>query len=100
MTWLTACCVAHSGTTLGVLDASHLKDLGLPCFDDPVRKGAQTDPCTPQKTQGSHRARKFQLGETLPVVPARIVKRVLHSDCIDMAELMEDNLELPVTEPI
>ena len=37
---------------------------------------------------------KFQLGETLPVVPAMIVCRILRGDFLDMAELTEDNLEL------
>ena len=36
---------------------------------------------------------KFQLGGTLPVVPARIVRRIC-GDFIDMAELTEENLEL------
>ena len=35
-----------------------------------------------------------QLGEILPVVPARIVRRVLRGDYVDMAELTEENLEL------
>ena len=37
---------------------------------------------------------KFQLGETLPVVPARIVCRVFRGDFVDMAELTEEYLEL------
>ena len=63
VTLLTASCVDHAGTTLGVLDASCLKELGLPSFDDPVGKGAPTDPCTPHATQWSPIAQKFQLGE-------------------------------------
>ncbi len=39
-------------------------------------------------------AGKFQLGETLPVVPARIVRRILKGDFVDMAELSEENLEV------
>ena len=67
MILLTACRVAHAGTTLGMFDAGRLKDLGLPSLDDSVGKGTPADPCTPHKTQGSPIARKFQLGETLPV---------------------------------
>ena len=48
------------------------------------------------KAQGtpSVAAQKFQLGETLPVVPAYIVRRVLRGDYVDMVELTEENLEL------
>ena len=36
----------------------------------------------------------FNLSENLPVVPARLVKRILKSDYIDMAELLKDNMEV------
>ena len=42
----------------------------------------------------SEAAGKFQLGETLPVVPSRIVARILRGDFVDMAELGEEHLEL------
>ena len=68
MILLTACCsVAHAWTTLAMFDAGRLKDQGLPSFDNSVGKGTPADTCTPHKTQGSPIARKFQLGETLPV---------------------------------
>ena len=38
-------------------------------------------------------APKFQLGETLPVVPARTVRRILRGKFVDMAELSEEHLE-------
>lgn len=38
--------------------------------------------------------RKFMLGVNSPVVPARIVKRILSCDFGDMAELSNENLEL------
>jgi len=39
-------------------------------------------------------AQKFQLGPTLPVVLARIVRGVLREDYVDMTELTEESLEL------
>ena len=42
----------------------------------------------------SEAAGKFQLGETLPVVPSRIVARIHRGDFVDMAELGEEHLEL------
>ena len=36
---------------------------------------------------------KLQLGETMPVVSARMVHHILKGDFVDMAELSEDHLE-------
>ena len=36
-------------------------------------------------------ASKFQLGATLPVLSARIVKRILRGDFVDIAEFSEAN---------
>lgn len=80
-----------------------MRDLGLPVFDDhgspsvapvegPKCVGAGREPASSKK--GDVTVQKFQLGPTLPVVPARIVRRVLRGDYVDMAELSEDNLEL------
>ncbi len=38
-------------------------------------------------------SRPFVLGESLPVVPAKLVKRILKGEYIDMAELLRDNVE-------
>ncbi len=51
--------------------------------------GASRD--LPGSSSGPH---KFQLGETLPVVSARLVRRVVRGDYIDMAEFTKDHLEL------
>ncbi len=37
--------------------------------------------------------RPFVLGEALPVVPAKMVKRILKGEFVDMAELLKDNVE-------
>ena len=74
-----------------------MRDLGLPSFDDPVGSVGLGEEVGGGRSQGPGSAavcQKFQLGETLPVVPARIVRRVLRGDFVDMAELTEDNLEL------
>ena len=77
-------------SSLGELDASRVRDLGLliinalrPVGSDgpgPSMPTPEPLPCTPAK---------FQLGKTLPVVPARIVRCILRGDLIDMAELTE-----------
>ena len=65
------------GPALGAFDASLVRDLGLPTIGtepglvgpggaDPSGTVASGDASGPGSTQ------KFQLGETLPVVPARI----------------------------
>ena len=35
----------------------------------------------------------FVLSEALPVVPAKLVKRILRGEYVDMSELLSDNLE-------
>ena len=80
-----------------------MRDLGLPVINDdvppsvapvvgPKSAGAGLEPASTKK--GDVAVQKYQLGPTLPVVPARIVRRVLRGDYVDMAELTEDNLEL------
>ena len=32
------------------------------------------------------------LADTLPVIPAKLVKRILKGDFVDMAELLKDNI--------
>ena len=36
----------------------------------------------------------FLLGEALPVVPEKLVKRILKPVFVDMAELLKDNMEV------
>ena len=81
---------------MGVFDASRVRDLGLPPFEDPPLPSGAGETGGGAKTQGTSGpvVQKFQLGPTLPVVPARIVRHVLRGDFVDMAELTEENLEL------
>ena len=94
---LPACwCVTHAGPGLGVFDAGRVRDLGLTSFEDHLGPVGPGEVSGGTKAWGipSVAAQKFQLGETLPVVPARIVRRVLHGDYVDMADVTEENLEL------
>ena len=36
----------------------------------------------------------FILGESLPVVPEKLVKRIIKGDYLDMAETLSDNMEV------
>ena len=92
---LLMCCCSHVGTCLGGFDSNRVPELNLPAFPSApdavepaagvVRKAASEDAKGP---------RKFMLGVNSPVVPARIVKRILHCDFGVMAELSSENLEL------
>ncbi len=95
------CVGVHVG--LGTVEADRVRDLGLPAFDDHVSpsvtpveelKRVGAGPVSANTKKGDTTVQKFQLGPTLPVVPARIVRCVLRGDYVDMAELTEDNLEL------
>lgn len=53
-----------------------------------------------QEPPGGRKGRKgeteesiFVLSESLPVVPAKLVRRILRAEYIDMAELLKDNME-------
>ena len=80
---------------MGEFDSDRVPELNLPAFPSAhdavepaagvVRKAASEDAKGP---------RKFMLGVNYPVVPAKIVKRILHCDFGDMAELSTENLEL------
>ena len=69
-------CVSHAGPSLGVFDEGRVRDLGLPSFEDSVGSVGLGEEVGGRRSQGPGGAavcQKFQLGETLPVVPARIV---------------------------
>lgn len=36
----------------------------------------------------------FILSEALPIIPAKLVRRILKGEFIDMAELLKDNMEV------
>lgn len=47
-----------------------------------------------QRGEVEQEAQPFVLSETLPVVPAKLVKKVVTGDFVDMAELLKDNIEV------
>ena len=49
---------------------------------------------TPQEGEAGMDSRPFVLGEALPVVPAKMVRRILKGEFIDTAELLKDNVEV------
>ncbi len=89
-------CTASLGPRLGEFDAGRVRDLSLPTMAENLVSpgGAGSEPGKAIGAPPESPAGKFQLGETLPVVPARIVRRILKGDFVDMAELSEENLEV------
>jgi len=85
-----------------MFESSKAMDLGLLAIDAaPSPEGHDGEgPLAPVMSSVSMPAssgngsQKFQLGVTLPVVPAGIVQCILHGDYVDMVELSKENLEL------
>ena len=79
-----------AGAGLGVFDAGAVADLGLPMsaadlgLVDPVRVDGAVA-VEPVPIGGE--PQKFPMGVTLPTVPARLVKRILAGEFVDMGEL-------------
>lgn len=72
--------------------------MGLSTFGDPGSQSSAGDPeevlevrAKEPKKAGEPAA--FILGEALPVVPARLVRKILNGEFVDMAELLRDNME-------
>ena len=83
------------GSSLGVFDPDRVPELHLPTFPSaPV--AVEPEAMCGRKTASKEALGpcKFMLGVNSPVVPARIVKRILSCDFGDMAELSNENLEL------
>ncbi len=89
-------CTVSLGSSLGEYDASRVVDLGLPTIASALGR-VEPAPVKPVKATflpSEPPTTKFQLGETLSLVPVRIVCHIVKGDFVDMAELMEENLEL------
>ena len=92
-------------SSLGAFDASLVRDLGLPTIGtkpSPVESGGSdlSGAVASGDASGPGSAQKFQLGETLPVVPARIVRCILRGDFVNMVEPSEEYLELELTRSL
>ena len=84
---------------------SKVKELQLPVFNpnggqgENVRKQAVELPRGDEdkgteELASTFGATSFILGESLPVVPAKLVKRIIRGDYLDMAEMLSDNMEV------
>ena len=64
----------------------------------PGREGrGLSEPCRAEAVERKgleQEYRPFILSEALPVVPAKLVKRILRGEYVDMAELLKDNMEV------
>jgi len=94
-------CYISVGLSLGEFDAGRVRDLGLPTIGIFSRaSGARrAQPWGASARSVSSRILRGALPPNsslgaLPVVPARTVRRILHGDFVDMAELSEEHLEL------
>lgn len=84
--------------------------MGLEVFPDPggsEGRRVREEPLERESTAGSDRAERgarkeeparetmfvFVLSEALPVVPAKLVRRILKAEYVDMSELLKDNME-------
>lgn len=79
------------------VDPARVRALGLATFDG--EKGAtgeenQQAPGEKREAAGTKKeAATFILSEALPVIPAKLVKRILKGEFVDMADLLKDNME-------
>ena len=90
-----------AGATLGGEgDPVAVRELELPSFESSVGPPAvEAEAETPgggpsvRKREAEMEAQPFVLSETLPVVPAKLVKKITRGEFVDMAELLKDNIE-------
>ena len=80
---------------LGVFDAGAVAGLGLPTtVIDPgsVDPGQVDGAIAVDPASISDDPQKFSMGVTLPTVPARLVKRILAGEYVEMGELSQETL--------
>ena len=86
-------------------DPEAVRELGLPAFETEPRStaievsegetagGAAAGAAAARKREVNPDTLPFVLSETLPVVPAKLVRKILSGEFVDMAELLKDNME-------
>ena len=96
---------SNLGDELGKeVESSLVKKLQLPAFSASLEKAGLEIVSNKEKETLKFMAQSgkmneseafppFILGEALPVVPAKLAKRILRGEYIDMAELLKDNIE-------
>ncbi len=85
----------------GEPDAARVRALGLPTFGE-AESSMKTKAVEKRMVQKEKEASKqqktgeapFVLSEALPVIPAKLVKRVEKEEFVDMADFLKDNMEL------
>ncbi len=79
-------------------NSREVERLGLPTFPSQREESTAGDPGvvkpSPSKDEALEDAEgPFILSEALPVIPAKLVRRILRPEYVDMAELLKDNME-------
>ena len=80
-------------------DPAAVSDLSLPTFTGEAAEGREMAPVvhpevSGKKAESGEEFAPFVMSESLPVVPSKLVKRIVKGDYVDMAKLLKDNLEL------
>ena len=70
-----------------------LRALDLPMFETAGPPAAGTLPKEKGKTKEESLTHPFIVGAALPVVPAKVVQKILNGEFIDMSDLLKDNTE-------
>ena len=91
-------CSLTGGTLSKEKDKSLIANLQLPQFTSELEEaGHSEDDHVVSTVMGSKPQNEentvFILGDTFPVVPAKLVKWILKGGFVDMAELLKDNME-------
>lgn len=95
------CLLSYAGVTLGgEVDREVVGSLHLPSFSSLESVGRRTTEDPPIVPMKETKAKEetpgeapFVLSEALPVVPAKLVRRILKAEYVVMAELLKDNME-------
>ena len=94
--------LSDAGVCLGGMeDPKAVRELGLPSFEaDPGTTATEVPEgetvagvIVVKKKEVNPDSLPFVLSETLPVVPAKLVRKILSGEYVDMAELLKDNME-------
>ena len=94
--------ISYTGNVLGEeVTPDDLRELNLPVIQESqgggeAPKQTRIVPVIESETRAESckEVRQFILSEALPVVPARLVKRILKSEFVEMDELLKNNMEV------
>ena len=96
--WHTS--MSDAGVRLGGVEGPEaVRELGLPALEMEPRSTAlevsagEAGVATARKSEVNPDSLPFVLSETLLVVPAKLVRKILSGEFVDMAELLKDNME-------